>query len=68
MVGLEPSCLAVFRDEMMNLLPNDWNAKRLHQQCFTLSEFLQKEGKQELYPAARRAKRSCTATVTTRPS
>ena len=44
LVGLEPSCLAVFRDEMMGLFPNDWNAKRLHRQAFTLSEFLQNDG------------------------
>ncbi len=50
MVGLEPSCLAVFRDEMMNLLPNNWNAKRLHQQCFTISEFLQNEKKETTIP------------------
>jgi FAD/FMN-containing dehydrogenase/Fe-S oxidoreductase len=39
-VVLEPSCLAVFRDEMMNLLPDDEDAKRLSQQTFLLSEFL----------------------------
>jgi Fe-S oxidoreductase len=39
-VGLEPSCVAVFRDEMVNLLPNDEDAKRLHDQVFMLSEFL----------------------------
>lgn len=50
MVGLEPSCLAVFRDEMLNLLPHDWNAKRLHKQCFTLAEFLEEQGKVESLP------------------
>jgi FAD/FMN-containing dehydrogenase/Fe-S oxidoreductase len=50
MVGMEPSCLAVFRDELVNLFPNDWNARRLHQQCFTLSEFLQKQGKEDSIP------------------
>jgi FAD/FMN-containing dehydrogenase/Fe-S oxidoreductase len=50
MIGLEPSCLAVFRDEMVNLLPNDWNAKRLHEQCFTLAEFLEKQGKESSLP------------------
>ncbi len=39
-VGLEPSCVAVFRDEMLNLFPNDENAKRLQKQTFLLSEFL----------------------------
>ena len=50
MIGLEPSCLAVFRDEMANLLPNDWNAKRLREQAFTLSEFLQKHDAVESIP------------------
>jgi FAD/FMN-containing dehydrogenase/Fe-S oxidoreductase len=50
MVGLEPSCLAVFRDEMVSLLPHDWNAKRLHGQCFTLSEFLRREDKVSTLP------------------
>ncbi len=54
MIGLEPSCLAVFRDEMMNLLPHDENAQRLYQQCFTLSEFLEKHGKQDSIPPLRR--------------
>ena len=39
-VGLEPSCLAVFRDEMLDLRPHDQDAKRLHTQVFTLAEFL----------------------------
>lgn len=50
MVGLEPSCLAVFRDEMMNLMPHDWNAKRLYKQCFTISEFLQQKNVQSSIP------------------
>ncbi|MGH2820738.1 MAG: FAD-binding and (Fe-S)-binding domain-containing protein, partial [Actinomycetota bacterium] len=43
-VGMEPSCTAVFRDELTNLLPHDEDAGRLSQQCFTLGEFLQKGG------------------------
>jgi Fe-S oxidoreductase len=39
-VGLEPSCVAVFRDEMGELMPNDEQAKRLSRQTFVLSEFL----------------------------
>jgi Fe-S oxidoreductase len=42
-IGLEPSCVAVFRDELINLFPNDEDAKRLSQQTFLLSEFLQKK-------------------------
>ena len=43
-VGLEPSCVAVFRDELANLFPNDEDAKRLKSQTFLLSEFLEREG------------------------
>ena len=42
-VGLEPSCVAVFRDELANLFPNDENARRLRRQTYALSEFLEKE-------------------------
>ena len=44
-VGLEPSCVAVFRDELTNLFPNDGRAHRLSQQTFLLSEFLEKHAK-----------------------
>ncbi len=40
-VGLEPSCVAVFRDELTNLFPHHENANRLTKQVFTLSEFLE---------------------------
>jgi FAD/FMN-containing dehydrogenase/Fe-S oxidoreductase len=40
-VVLEPSCCAVFRDELTNLFPNDEDAQRLRAQTFLLSEFLQ---------------------------
>ncbi len=39
-VGLEPSCVAVFRDELVNLFPHDETARRLAHQTFTLGEFL----------------------------
>jgi Fe-S oxidoreductase len=39
-VGLEPSCVAVFRDELTNLFPHDPAAKRLAAQTKTLGEFL----------------------------
>ena len=42
-VGLEPSCAAVFRDELKNLFPHNENAKRLSQQTFLLSEFLEQK-------------------------
>ncbi|MEZ6087822.1 MAG: FAD-binding and (Fe-S)-binding domain-containing protein [Pirellulaceae bacterium] len=40
-IGIEPSCIAVFRDELTNLLPHDADARRLSRQTFLLSEFLQ---------------------------
>jgi Fe-S oxidoreductase len=39
-IGLEPSCAAVFRDEMRELLPDREDAKRMAAQTFLLSEFL----------------------------
>jgi Fe-S oxidoreductase/FAD/FMN-containing dehydrogenase len=42
-VVLEPSCAAVFRDELGNLFPRDENARRLRQQTFLLSEFLEQK-------------------------
>lgn len=41
-IGLEPSCVSVFRDELTNLFPGDNDAQRLQKQTFLLSEFLQK--------------------------
>jgi FAD/FMN-containing dehydrogenase/Fe-S oxidoreductase len=43
LVVLEPSCAAVFRDELLNLFPNDERARALSRQTFLLSEFLQKK-------------------------
>ena len=42
-VGIEPSCVAVFRDELINLFPANENAKRLNKLVFTLAEFLLKK-------------------------
>lgn len=39
-VGLEPSCVSVFRDEMVALFPDDPLARRLRAQVFTLAEFV----------------------------
>jgi Fe-S oxidoreductase len=39
-VGLEPACLAAFRDEVPALFPDDERAHRLKEQSFLLSEFL----------------------------
>jgi FAD/FMN-containing dehydrogenase/Fe-S oxidoreductase len=40
MVGLEPGCLSVFREEMLNLFPDDLLAKHLNKRTHLLSEFL----------------------------
>ncbi len=42
-VGLEPSCVAVFRDELTNLFPHDARAQALSKQTFLLSEFLEQK-------------------------
>ncbi|HET8599885.1 MAG TPA: FAD-binding and (Fe-S)-binding domain-containing protein [Segeticoccus sp.] len=39
-VGLEPSCVAVFRDELPGMLPEDPLARRLADQTLTLAELL----------------------------
>ena len=39
-VGLEPSCVSVFRDEMLNLFPHDEDAQRIASQFKTFGELL----------------------------
>ena len=41
---LEPSCASVFRDELLNLFPENQWARRLASQVFLLSEFLDSLG------------------------
>ncbi len=41
-IGLEPSCVSVFRDELPSLLPHDRRAGRLAAQTYTLTEWLAK--------------------------
>lgn len=43
-VVLEPSCLAVFRDELMNLMPDDSDAQRLAGRSVSLAEVLSSSG------------------------
>jgi FAD/FMN-containing dehydrogenase/Fe-S oxidoreductase len=40
-VGMEPSCLAVFKDELTGMLPHDDDAQRLARNAFHFSEFFQ---------------------------
>ncbi|MGZ3457085.1 MAG: FAD-binding and (Fe-S)-binding domain-containing protein [Archangium sp.] len=42
LVGLEPSCVSVFRDELRNLYPDAGLAEQLRRQTFLFSEFLDK--------------------------
>jgi len=42
-VGLEPSCVAVFRDELVNFFPREPDVHRLSRQAFMLSEFLERQ-------------------------
>jgi FAD/FMN-containing dehydrogenase/Fe-S oxidoreductase len=42
-IGLEPSCVAAFRDELPNMMPHDEDAKRLVKNTLTLAEFLVNE-------------------------
>jgi FAD/FMN-containing dehydrogenase/Fe-S oxidoreductase len=53
-VALEPSCAAVFRDELVNLFPDDEDARRLSQQVFLLSELLVREKALDRLPELRR--------------
>ena len=39
-VGMEPSCLAVFKDELTGLLPHDEDAQRLARNSYHFAEFL----------------------------
>ena len=54
-VGLEPSCISVFRDELTNLLPGDEDAERLRNQSFMLGEFLARNAKEFSVPSLGRA-------------
>lgn len=49
-VFLEPSCLSVFKEELLNLFPHDLDALRLSRQCFLLSEFLIKRAPNYEWP------------------
>jgi Fe-S oxidoreductase len=54
LIGLEPSCLATFRDELLNLFPNDLDAQRLAKNSFLLSEFIEKRAKDFQLPKLHR--------------
>lgn len=48
LVGVEASCLSVFRDELKNLFPKDARAKRLADRTLTLGGFLNMHGHPDL--------------------
>ena len=50
-VGLEPSCLLTFRDELPRLMPRDSRARALSQRALMLDEFLVREAKGFAPPA-----------------
>jgi len=49
-VVLEPSCAATFRDELVNLFPEEPLAKKLAAQTVLLSEFIQKRAEDFKFP------------------
>jgi Fe-S oxidoreductase len=49
-VGLEPACVTVFRDELVNFFPRDEAAKRLSRQTYFFSEFLLEKAPKFPYP------------------
>jgi FAD/FMN-containing dehydrogenase/Fe-S oxidoreductase len=53
-VVLEPSCAAVFRDELTNLFPKDDRAQALSKQVFLLSEFLEQKAQNFQLPKLQR--------------
>jgi hypothetical protein len=57
-VGLEPSCVSVLRDEMTGLLPRDPDAQRLKQQTHLFSEFVVAQARPEDLPRLAQVERS----------
>ena len=55
MVVLEPSCASVFRDELLNLFPENGRAQKLSSQVFLLSEFLEQHARAFSLPTLRRS-------------
>jgi Fe-S oxidoreductase len=53
-VGLEPSCVSVFRDELTNLFTDDNAGRRLAAQTHTFSEFLERHASGYRYPRLNR--------------
>ncbi|MDQ2697132.1 MAG: FAD-binding protein [Pseudomonadota bacterium] len=54
-VGVEPACVAAFRDELVKLFPDDPRAQRLSKNTFMLGEFLARQEGYAPPPLHRRA-------------
>ena len=55
LVGLEPACMSLFRDEAVDLLGSDCAARALANRSFLLGEFLERSGFRPTAPTARAA-------------
>ena len=53
-VVLEPSCATVFREELTNFFPDDKAAKKLSEQTFLLSDFLEQKAPEFNLPKFKR--------------
>ncbi|MBW3561777.1 MAG: FAD-binding oxidoreductase [Actinobacteria bacterium] len=54
-VGVEPSCVAVFRDELVQMKPDDADAQRIADATYTLGGFLTEEADYDFPKLDRRA-------------
>jgi FAD/FMN-containing dehydrogenase/Fe-S oxidoreductase len=50
LIGLEPACVAVFRDELVNFFPDDELAQRLSRQTYFFGEFWIKNAPEFAFP------------------
>jgi Fe-S oxidoreductase len=53
-IGLEPGCVSVFRDELLGLFPDHPGARALASSTWTLSEFIAAEGARFVLPRLER--------------
>ncbi len=60
-IGLEPACLGTFRDELLNLFPDDREARRLHDQSVLFSDFVGQhwDGTRSIRPATALVQTHC---------
>ncbi|HWU50928.1 MAG TPA: FAD-binding and (Fe-S)-binding domain-containing protein [Asticcacaulis sp.] len=49
LVGVEPSCLSVFKTELLSFFPDDARAKRLSERALTLGQYLTMHGHAPIY-------------------